>query len=206
MSKNRKKTETLEEAQALIDELYEKVDKVIDEKKEVLKMFDDKDLEGMTETERKLAETLEAERAERAKLQKQIEDGEKARQEAEQSRITKLFDERITKVAKGDKDFETKLRTNIDLLEKMPRSTDTEIDAIIDSAYKLTGQKEPNPLNNGGHPSNNVDINGKTGFADTTAGKVLASRLGLQVEAPKDNGGAGGGQGQGQGGAGGGTQ
>lgn len=177
---------TLEEALQVIAQLQEKVKTVIDEKKEVLKMFDKETLDGMTDTERKLAEALEESRQQYATLEKSIADKAEADAKASAERTAKLLDERIAKVAKGDKDFEAKLRANIDLLEKMPRTTDSELDAIVDSAYKLTGQKEANPLNEAGGGSNNphIDPNAPS-FATTEAGKGLASRLGMVVEAPK---------------------
>ena len=184
---------TLEEALAIIADLQTKVKTVIDEKKEVLKMFDEKTLEGMTETERKLAETLEAERIERAKEKQAFDDFKKGLETEKTERTKKMLDERITKVAKGDKDFEAKLRANIDLLDKMPRATDTELDAIVDSAYKLTGQKEPNPLNDGGHASGTPANDSKETFSTTAEGKGLAGKLGLIVEPAKDNGGGNGG-------------
>lgn len=177
---------TLEEANKMIADLFGKVETVINEKKEVMKIFDEKALEGMTDTERKIAETLEAERIARAKEREEFDKFKNTIETEKKDSLAKKLEERITKVAKGDKEFEAKLRANLDLLEKMPRSTDTELDAVVDSAYKLTGQKEPNPLNNGGHSSNNPPTNGdQMGYSSTTQGKALAGRLGLVVEAPK---------------------
>lgn len=177
---------SIEEANKIIAELFGKVETVISEKKEVMKMFDEKALEGMTETERKIAETLEQERVERAREKEEFEKFRNAIETEKKESLAKKLEERIAKVAKGDKEFEAKLRANLDLLDKMPRSTDSELDAVVDSAYKLTGQKEPNPLNNGGHSSNNPPTNGdQMGYSATPQGKALAGRLGLVVETPK---------------------
>lgn len=178
---------TLEEALQVIAELsnknnqlQEKVQTVIDEKKEVLKMFDKDELDGMTDTERKLADALEQSRNENARLAKAMEDDKTAREVAEKERQTKLIDERIQKVAKGDKEFEDKLRANVDLLEKLPRSTDSELDALITSAYNLTGQKSTDPLNTTSNSSGgNPDIVATPGFAETTEGKMLGEKLGI---------------------------
>lgn len=184
---------TLEEALEVINKLsqdnaklQEKVETVINEKKEVLKMFDEKELEGMSENERKLAENLENISAENAKLKKQIELDAKNREQAEKETLTKKIEERIVRVAKGDKEFEAKLRANVDLLEKLPKTTDTELDSLIDSAYKLTGQKDANPLNISGS-ANNADIAGKTNFVETEQGKALAEKFGISLSDNNNN-------------------
>lgn len=182
---------TYEEAMLVIADLQAKNAKVIEEKKEVLKMFDEKTLEGMGDNERLLAETLEKERIESAKLRKDLEDFKSGIEKEKTETQTKMLEERISKVAKGDKEFEAKLRANIDLLEKLPRATDAELDTLIDHAYKLTGQKEPNPLNNGSYPSNNTNVSGTNNFANTPSGASLASRIGLVVAPPAPAGGEG---------------
>jgi hypothetical protein len=185
------KPKTLEEAIAIIEKLTEDKAKILGEKKDLLKLFDEKDKEGMTETEKKLAETLEKERAERMTLEEKIKadteartkEQETAKKEA-QERITKLLDERIVKVSKGDKKVEEKLRANISILDRLPRSTDAEIDNIVVTGFNMLGIKDANPLaaihgSTGGNPS--VDV--KPSFSTTQAGKAMASKLGLKAVA-----------------------
>lgn len=180
---------TLEEALIVINDLRQKNKDVIDEKKKVLEMFDKDTLDGMTDTEKKLAEALENTRQENAKLAKQIEDDKIARENEAKDVLTKKIDERIKKVAKGDADFEAKLRANVDLLDKLPKSTDEELDAVIDKAYTLTGQKEANPLNNGGFANQGNNNGAGINYAETNAGKAMADKLGLGIEADAGAGG-----------------
>lgn len=163
--------------------------KILGEKKDLLEIFNKEDKEGMTDTEKKLAETLEAERAERLKLQDSLakdaerrtaEDNKRIADEA--VRVTKALDERITKVAKGDKAVEDKLRANVALLDKLPRVSDTDLDAVINTSYNMLGTKESNPLNSmsgitGGAPK----IEDKTAYSTTPAGVNMAGKLGLEA-------------------------
>lgn len=198
------KPKTLEEAIAAIEQLTAQVTditgqrdaaladkkKILDEKKDLLKMFDEKDKEGMTETEKKLAETLEAERAERIKLQDQIKADNDKRNSDENARISKALEDRITKVAKGDTKVAEQLRANVALLEKMPRSSDGELDAVVTAGFNMLGSKDASPLaaiNNGAGGAPIIDA--KPAFSDTDAGKSMAGKLGLTAVAKPAEGG-----------------
>ena len=188
---------TLEEALAMIAKLSGEKEKLLGEKKDLVKLFDDKDREDMTDMEKKMADILEKETAKRTDLEKQIEadriaketreaDQAKAQKEASDAKIT----ERIAKVSKGDKEVEKKLMANVALLDKLPRSSDADIDAVVNMSYNLMGAGSVNPLSavsdTGGGTS--VELGGKDGFAETTQGKALGSKLGLSFakEAPAE--------------------
>lgn len=169
------------------DEFKTKAETVLNEKKDLLKLFDDKDKEGMTDTEKKLAETLETERAERKKLEDQIKADSENRNASENDRIKKEIEARIVKASKGDTATADKLRANVSLLEKMPRATAEELDAVVTAGFNMLGTKEANPLaviNNGAGGAPNVDS--KPNFADTETGKNMAGRLGLSAVAKKE--------------------
>lgn len=180
------KPKTLEEALEVIaqlttqvTDLTEKNKQVIQEKKDAIEIFKNK--EGMTDTEKELATALEQERAGRIALEQKIEADNKARQDADNARVATAIEERIVKASKGDAAIAEKLRANVALLEKMPRGSDSEIDAVVTGAWNMLGSKDPNPLaatNNtqGGAPA----IDTKTNIADTAEGKGLASKLGLK--------------------------
>ncbi len=177
---------TLEEALAIIAQrdaqvadLKTKNETILNEKKEVVdQLFKNK--EGMTDTERELATALETERAARINLEKQIADDNAKRQSDENTRVSNALETRIKAAAKGDAAVEEKLRANVALLDKMPRTNDAEFDAVITAGWNMLGTKEANPLattNNtsGGSPK----VDEKTNFAETPEGKGLASKLGL---------------------------
>ena len=195
------KPKTLEEALAAIeqlttqmadvtkqrDEFKTKAEKVLDEKKDLLALFNDKDKEGMTDTEKKLAETLEVERAERKKLEDQIKAESESRNASENDRVKKEIEARIVKASKGDTAVADKLRANVALLEKMPRATSDELDGLVTAGFNMLGTKEANPLaaiNNGAGGAPNVET--KPNFADTETGKGMAGKLGLTAVAKKE--------------------
>lgn len=177
---------TLEEALALIGTLQTQVQsltddkkKILDEKKGVLDQLKLKEAD-MTENEKALLSVLESERASRLELEQRIESENKARQDAENTRISTAIEDRITKIAKGDTKVADELRANVALLEKMPRNSDAEIDGLLGAAWNMRGVQEANPLatiNNtsGGQPK----VDEKPTFASTEAGKNVASALGL---------------------------
>lgn len=187
---------TLEEAIAAIKQLGEQVtdlqgknkileDKnkqVIQEKKDVLELFNKEDKEGMTDNEKKLAQALEDEQKKRVDLEKQITADNDKRNRDENDRVTKILDGRVAKVSKGDQAVADKLKANIALLEKMPRQTDEEVDALVNSAYNMLGTNEANPLN-APITGNNGSIDNKPRFSDTQGGKDVASKLGLTAVA-----------------------
>lgn len=168
------------------DTAVEDKKKVLGEKKDLLKMFDEKDKEGMTETERKLAETLETERAERLKLEEQLKTDAETKNKAEADRVAKAIEDRIVKVSKGDTKVADQLRANVALLEKMPRASDSDFDAVITSAWNMRGTQEPAPLGEINNTSGgDTKITDKPNFADTDTGKKVADKLGLSVEPAK---------------------
>ena len=189
------KPKTLEEALEVINQLTtqvtdltEKNKTVIQEKKDAIELFKNK--EGMTDTEKELATALETERAARLDLEKKIADENTARQNEANTRISTALEERIVKASKGDTAVAEKLRANVALLEKMPRGNDAEIDAVITGAWNMLGSKEANPLaqtNNtaGGAPA----IDAKPNFAETAEGKGMAAKLGLTNVAKADEAG-----------------
>jgi hypothetical protein len=179
---------TLEEALAVIAQrdaqvadLTTKNQTILNEKRDLVeKMFSDKDKEGMTDTERKLAEALELSTSTVKQLEAKIESDNKARQDADNTRVSTALETRIKAAAKGDAAVEEKLRANVALLDKMPRTNDAEFDAVITAGWNMLGTKEANPLattNNttGGTPP----VDTKTNFAETAEGKGLAGKLGL---------------------------
>ncbi len=179
------KPKTLEEALEVISQLTtqvtdltEKNKQVIQEKKEAIEIFKNK--EGMTDTERELATALETEIEARKTLEKQIADDAAKRQTDEATRVTNALETRIKAAAKGDAAVEERLRANVALLEKMPRSNDAEFDAVITAGWNMLGTKDANPLaatntTQGGAPT----IDSKPNIADTSEGKGLAAKLGL---------------------------
>jgi flagellar biosynthesis regulator FlaF len=177
MDEKDKKIKELEESLKLEQE---KAAKILKEKKDMLKIFSEKDKEGMTENEVRLAEELEKARAELAAKAKADEEFRNSLSKQEQERTNKLIDQRIEKIAKGDKAVEEKLRANIALLDKMPRSIEAEIDAIANTAYNMLGREDVNPLaaigtTQGGTPDTNKDKR----FSDTDKGKAMAEKLGM---------------------------
>lgn len=176
---------TLEEAIAIIAQrdaqvadLTEKNKTVIQEKKDAIEIFKNK--EGMTDTEKELATALETERAGRLALEGQIAADNAKRQSDENTRTTNALEERIVRASKGDTAVADKLRANVALLEKMPRASDSELDAVVTAGFNMLGTKEANPLattNNtiGGNPP----VDNKSNFAETPEGKGLAGKLGL---------------------------
>lgn len=184
---------TLEEAVALITTLQTQVatlsadkDKILAEKKQVME-FSEQEKENMTENEKKLLAVIEAERKSRQDIEDGIKKDTEARNKAENEKVSKSIEERIVRISKGDKAVEDKLRANVALLEKMPRSTDSEIDALATAGYNMLGTNKPNPLNetngiNGGAPN----VGEKPTFGETTQGKAVADKLGFDFAKPAD--------------------
>ena len=199
------KPKTLEEAIAMIEQLGTQVTslqterdtaiadkkKILEEKKDVLKLFDEKQKEGMTESEKVIAEQLETERAERIRLETQIKTDAETRNKTETDRVAKAIEERIVKISKGDAKVADELRANVALLEKLPRSSDSEMDTVINSAWNMRGTNEAAPLNlihstSGGAPK----VEEKSTFSETPKGKAVADKLGLSIEPAKKEGAA----------------
>lgn len=189
MDEKDKKIKELEDALRVTEE---KAAKILKEKKDMLKIFSEKEKEGMTENEIRLAEELEKTKTELEASRKATEEFQSSLSKQEQERTNKLIDMRIEKIAKGDKDVEAKLRANIALLDKMPRTVEAEIDAIANTAYNMMGREDVNPLaaigtTTGGTPDTNKDKR----YSETDKGKALAERLGMkftQVEEKKEGG------------------
>lgn len=188
---------TLEEALLKIKDLEEKNQKILGEKKEMLKLFEDKDREEMTDMEKKMAKILEEEGAKRTDLEKKLEAEQKAREKmeadrtkAEQERTSKALTERLTKVAKGDAEVLKKLQANIELLKDLPKQTESELDNAVNLAYNMMGAGSVNPLSaTSGVSSNNPDVDAPVAFSTTDKGKAVASKLGLNFV--KEEGGEG---------------
>lgn len=183
------KPTTLEEALVVIEKLEGDKTKILGEKKGLLETLKLKD-EDMTENEKAIIAVLESERAERLAYEQKVEADNKARQDAENGRVTTSIEDRITKIAKGDTKVADHLRANIALLEKMPRTNDGEIDALATAAFNMMGTKDANPLaatNNtaGGQPK----VDEKPSFSDTAEGKGIAGKLGMTNVAKADEGG-----------------
>lgn len=187
---------TLEEAQAKIKELEEQKAKILNEKKEMLKLFEDKDKEEMTDMEKKMAKILEEEGAKRTDLEKKLEAEQKAREKfeadrtkAETERTQKALNERLTKVAKGDAEVLKKLQANIELLSALPKQTDGELDMAVNMAYNMMGAGSVNPLSATNVTSNNnPDIDAPVEFSTTDKGKAIAGKLGMKfLEVDGDN-------------------
>lgn len=186
----------LEEALAKVRELEEKNSKILNEKKEMLKLFEDKDKEEMTDMEKKMAKILEEEGAKRTELEKKLEAEQKAREKsetdrtkAETERTQKALTERLTKVAKGDTEVLKKLQANLELLSSLPKQTDSELDTAVNMAYNMMGAGSVNPLSAvSGSTNGNPDVDTPVSFSTTDAGKAVAGKLGmkfLQVEGDK---------------------
>lgn len=178
----------LEEALAKVRELEEKNSKILNEKKEMLKLFEDKDKEEMTDMEKKMAKILEEEGAKRTELEKKLEAEQKAREKSEQDRTKaetertqKALNERLTKVAKGDAEVLKKLQANVELLSALPKQTDSELDTAVNMAYNMMGAGSVNPLSATNVTSNNnPDIDAPTQFSTTDKGKAVAGKLGMK--------------------------
>ena len=179
---------TLEEALVKIKELEEKNQKILGEKKEMLKLFEDKDKEEMTDMEKKMAKILEEEGAKRTDLEKKLEAEQKAREKmeadrikGEQERVSKALTERLTKVSKGDAEVLKKLQANIELLSALPKQTDSELDTAVNMAYNMMGAGSVNPLSAvSGATNGNPDVDAPVSFSTTDAGKAVASKLGMK--------------------------
>jgi len=179
---------TLEEALKKIESLESDKKKILEEKKEMLKMFDEKDKEEMTDTEKKIARILEEEGTKRTELEKKLEAEQKAREKfeadrtkAETERTTKALTERLTKVAKGDAEVLKKLQANVELLSALPKQTDSELDTAVNMAYNMMGAGSVNPLSATNVTSNNnPDIDAPTQFSTTDKGKAVAGKLGMK--------------------------
>ena len=187
---------TLEEALAKVRELEEKNAKILNEKKEMLKLFEDKDKEEMTDMEKKMAKILEEEGAKRTELEKKLEAEQKAREKfeadrakAETERTQKALNERLTKVAKGDAEVLKKLQANLELLSALPKQTDTELDTAVNMAYNMMGAGSVNPLSAVSASSNgNPDVDAPVSFSTTDKGKAVAGKLGMKfLEVEKGN-------------------
>lgn len=183
MDEKDKKIKELEDA---LKATEEKAAKILKEKKDMLKIFSEKEKEGMTENEVRLAEELEKARAELAESKKATEDFKNSLSKQEQERTNKLIDMRIEKIAKGDKDVEAKLRANIALLDKMPRTIEADIDAIANTAYNMLGREDVNPLaaigtTTGGTPDTNKDKR----YSETEKGQAMAAKLGMNFAKPE---------------------
>lgn len=189
--------DTIEDAQKLITQLQsqvtdltEKNAKVIQEKKDAIELFNKEDKDGMTDTEKKLADALEKSNSEIKSLNDKIESDSKVRndrdtQSAKESadRIQKSIEERITKASKGDTNVADKLRANVGLLDKMSKTSDSELDTVVNTAFNMMGTKEANPMamtNNTSSGTPVIDV--KANYADTEAGKAVAKRIGLSIE------------------------
>lgn len=186
---------TLEEALAKIKELEEKNTKILNEKKEMLKIFDEKDKEEMTDMEKKIAKILEEEGSKRTELEKKLEAEQKAREKyeadrvkAETERVQKALNERLTKVAKGDAEVLKKLQANLELLSALPKQTDSELDTAVNMAYNMMGAGSVNPLSAVSGASNgNPDVDAPVSFSTTDKGKAVAGKLGMKfLEVEKD--------------------
>ena len=185
----------LEEALAKIKELEEKNAKILNEKKEMLKIFDEKDKEEMTDMEKKIAKILEEEGSKRTELEKKLEAEQKAREKseadrakAEAERTQKALNERLTKVAKGDAEVLKKLQANLELLSALPKQTDSELDTAVNMAYNMMGAGSVNPLSAVSASSNgNPDVDAPVSFSTTDKGKAVAGKLGMKfLEVEKD--------------------
>ena len=185
----------LEEALAKIKELEEKNAKILNEKKEMLKIFDEKDKEEMTDMEKKIAKILEEEGSKRTELEKKLEAEQKAREKseadrakAEAERTQKALNERLTKVAKGDAEVLKKLQANLELLSALPKQTDSELDTAVNMAYNMMGAGSVNPLSAVSASSNgNPDVDSPVSFSTTDKGKAVAGKLGMKfLEVEKD--------------------
>ncbi len=178
----------LEEALKKIEALESDKKKILEEKKEMLKMFDEKDKEEMTDTEKKIARILEEEGTKRTELEKKLEAEQKAREKseadrtkAETERTQKALTERLTKVAKGDAEVLKKLQANVELLSALPKQTDSELDTAVNMAYNMMGAGSVNPLSATNVTSNNnPDIDAPAQFSTTDKGKAVAGKLGMK--------------------------
>jgi hypothetical protein len=179
---------TLEEALQKIKDLEEKNQKILGEKKEMLKLFEDKDKEEMTDMEKKMAKILEEEGAKRTELEKKLEQEQKAREKSEQDRTkaetertTKALNERLVKVAKGDAEVLKKLQANVELLSALPKQTDSELDTAVNMAYNMMGAGSVNPLSATNVASNNnPNLDDPVQFSATDKGKAVAGKLGMK--------------------------
>lgn len=185
---------TLEEAIAAITKLTQQVEqltadknKILKEKKELME-FSDKDRENMSEGEQKLLAVIEQERAARTELENQIKADTEARNKAENERVGKAIEARIATMAKGDSAVADKLRAHVALLEKMPRTTDGELDALAGAAFNMLGTNQPNPLAaaNGSSGGGTPNTSGDKRFSETDKGKQLADALGMTFQKPAD--------------------
>jgi len=170
------------------DSAVEKGKKILDEKKDLLKMFNDKEKADMTDNERKLAETLEAERAERIKLEERYKSDSEAKAKADAERSSRALEERITRISKGDTTVADQLRQNVAILGSLPRGTDGEMDALLNTAWNMRGSTEASPFaainaTSGGAPK----IDAKPSFSETADGQKMASKLGLTSITKTDN-------------------
>lgn len=184
----------LEEALAKIAQLEKDKQKILDEKKDMLKLFDEKDKEEMTETEKKIAKILEEKDGKLSDLEKKLEQEKSERQKAEADRaaadkakIDKAVAERLEKVAKGDTDVLKKLQANIGLLEALPKTTDSELDTAVNMAYNMMGAGSVNPLSaTNATGGNTAEVEKGSTFGETAQGKAVASKIGLSFAKDKE--------------------
>lgn len=177
---------TLEEAIKAIETLTAQVqnltadkEKILGEKKQLLE-FSEKDRENMSENELRLLTVIEQERKARAELEDSIKAESEARNNAENKRVADAIEARVAIASKGDSKVADRIRANVAMLEKMPRTNDAEIDAIVSTSFNMLGTNQPNPLaavhvSSGGAPNTNTP----TDFATTQVGKSVADALGF---------------------------
>lgn len=184
----------LEEALKEIERLKGENAKIIKEKKEIMELFDEKDKENMTENEKKIADILQKGEAARIALEKELagekkarEDEKKQREADEKSKLDTAFKERLDKVSKGDAEVRKQLEANVAALTGLPRGSEKEIDAIVNSAYNMLGNGTTNPLNAAAPASGNPDVGGDAKFGDTAQGKSVADKLGMTFQKPAED-------------------
>lgn len=185
------KPKTLEEALAVIEQLTAQVaditakrDQILQEKKDLMQ-FTEEEKEKMTDNEKRLLSALEGEKQARIDFENKVKAEAEQRNKAENERVSRSIEERISRVAKGDSAVADKLRANVALLEKMPRGSEAEIDAIVNGAYNMLGTGNMNPLAQvTTTTSNDTNTKDKPSFGETEQGKKLAGALGLDFAAP----------------------
>lgn len=179
-----KEKETLEKSVAEKDAVIaQKNDDIVGQRKQYKRLRDmsQEEKDALSQKEIELQERMEAFEAEQTKFQEEQAAVQKKEAGARQ-------DAAIARLVGENEEYAQKLRDNFNAIKDSEQAfTESEINALMDTAFNMLGDDKPAPvadaLNASGNAPGDTDTNG---FADSEAGKGLAKQMNLQQpEAPK---------------------
>lgn len=174
-----------------LDDTVKKLEKSVKEKDELIDQKN-RDLVGQRREYKKLSELSEAEKAamseKEIELQKRqeevdnrLEEMKKQQEELHQKEVEARKSAAVRKLVGEDAELQKKVLENFGRLKDVDAaSTEEEITAHMTTAFNMLGEERPDPVRSAvsGSGDNPAAPSG-TQFAETTAGKEVASALGL---------------------------